>query len=192
MGSWALCRNSIDRGPQFLQIASNVAVLDAISALLNSGLPSHSWVHGSNLEKVGLRVKWPNDIWLRIEGEIGKLCGVLVEGRTQGDDVQIVLGIGINKKPTPALDYSMGWESLFGFEYEDIFPVIHASVASLLETHPLLPDCDYSDVLNSVYATMRFTISEGKPSVFGLDDKGGLRTPSGVVESTGEIEWSWI
>ena len=174
MGSWALCRNSIKRGPQFLQMASNVALLDTFSALLNSGLPSHSWIHGSRLEEVGLRVKWPNDIWLRNEGVIGKLCGVLVEGRTQGDDVQIVLGIGINKKPTPVLDDSMGWESLFDLEFEDIFPVIHASVASLLEHHPLLADCEHADVLNSVYSTMRFAISEGKPSVFGLDDKGGL------------------
>ena len=192
MGSWALCRNSIGRGPQFLQMAANVALLDSFSALLNSGLPSHSWVHGSSLEDVGLRVKWPNDIWLRNGGNIGKLCGVLVEGRTQGDDVQIVLGIGINKNPTPVLDYSMGWESLFHLEFEDVFPVIHASVASLLENHPLLTDCEHADVLNSVYATMRFAISEGEPLAFGLDKKGGLRTPSGVVESTGEIQWDWV
>ena len=192
MGSWALCKNSIESGPQFLQMASNVALLDSFSALLNSGLPSHSWVHGSSLEEVGLRVKWPNDIWLRNGGHIGKLCGILVEGRTQGDDVQIVLGIGINKKPTPVLDYSMGWESLFNLEFEDIFPVIHASVASLLETHPLLPDCEHADILNSVYSTMRSTISEGIPFVFGLDEKGGLRTPSGVIESTGEIQWDWV
>jgi hypothetical protein len=115
-----------------------------------------------------------------------------VEGRTQGDDVQIVLGIGINKKPTPVLDHSMGWESLFNLEFEDLFPVIHASVASLLENHPLLADCGHADVLNSVYATMRFTISEGKPLAFGLDETGGLRTPNGVVDSTGEIQWNWI
>ena len=149
-------------------------------------------MHGSSLEEVGLRVKWPNDIWLRNGEHIGKLCGVLVEGRTQGDDVQIVLGIGINKKPTPVLDYSMGWESLFNLEFEDLFPVIHASVASLLEIHPLLPDCEHADILNSVYSTMRSTISEGIPSVFGLDEKGGLRTPSGVIESTREIQWDWV
>ena len=192
MGSWALCGNSIERGPKFLQLASNVAVLDAFSALLNSGLPSHSWIHGSRLEEAGLRVKWPNDIWLRIGEEIGKLCGVLVEGRTQGDDVRIVLGVGINKQPTPMLDHSMGWESLFNLEFEDVFPVIHASVASLLENHPLLPDCEHADVLNSVYTMMRFTISEGDPLAFGLDETGGLRTPSGVVESTDEIQWNWI
>ena len=192
MGSWALCGDSIEWGPKFIQMASNVAILDAFSALLNSGLPSHSWIHGSSLEEVGLRVKWPNDIWLRNGRDIGKLCGVLVEGRTQGDDVQIVLGIGINKKPTPVLDHSMGWESLFNLEFEDLFPVIHASVASLLENHPLLADCGHADVLNSVYATMRFTISEGKPLAFGLDETGGLRTPNGVVDSTGEIQWNWI
>jgi len=191
MGSWVLGANSIEKGPQFLQMASNVALLDSFAALLNSGLPSHSWTHGSSLEGAGLRVKWPNDIWLRIGNDIGKMCGVLVEGRTQGDVVQIVLGVGINKKPTSLLDCTMGWASLFDLEFVDLFPVIHASVASLLENHPLLPDCNHEDVLNSVYATMRFTISEGAPLVFGLNEIGELRTPGGIVESTGEIQWNW-
>ena len=150
MGSWALCSNSIERGPQFLQMAANVALLDTFSALLNSGLPSHSWVHGSSLEDVGLRVKWPNDIWFRNGSVIGKLCGVLVEGRTQGDDVQIVLGIGINKKPSPALDYSMGWESLFHLEFEDIFPVTVGEIALSYDTGDTIEEFDVEFAVNNI------------------------------------------
>ena len=191
MGSWAICDNSIKCGPEFLQMAANVALLDTFSVFLNSGLPSHSWIHAANLEGHGLRVKWPNDIWLRKGDNIGKLCGVLVEGRTQGDDVQIVLGIGINKQPTPELDSSVGWSSLFDIGFEELLPVIHASVASVLEKHMLIPDCDKADLLGSVYATMRFTLCEGKPKAFGLDENAGLRTPASIVRTTGEIQWIW-
>ena len=62
MGSWLLSKKSIERGPEVVQLASTVAILDTFSILLNHGLPSHSWVHGSNLEARGFRVKWPNDI----------------------------------------------------------------------------------------------------------------------------------
>ena len=191
MGSWALCKNSINQSPEFLQMAANVAILDTFSTLLDSGLPSHSWVHGSSLEQFGLRVKWPNDIWLRNGGRIGKLGGILVEGRTQGDDVQIVLGVGINKEPTSELDLSIGWESLFEIEFDEFFPVIHASVASLLEKHELIPDCKKSDILNSVYSTMRMTLSEGRNLAFGLDEKGGLRAPESTIRTTGEFQWVW-
>ena len=191
MGSWALSGNSINQSPEFLQMASNVALLDAFSALLDSGLPSHSWVHGSTLEQFGFRVKWPNDIWLRKGGRIGKLCGILVEGRTQGDDVQIVLGVGINKRPNPELDLSIGWESLFEIEFDELFPVIHASVASLMEKHELIPDCKKSDILNSVYSTMRRTLSEGGPLAFGLDQNGGLRVPGSTIRTTGDVQWVW-
>lgn len=192
MGSWALSDKSINRGPEVVQLAATVAVLDTFSALLNLGLPSHSWVHGSELEACGLRVKWPNDIWLRSQDTIGKLCGVLVEGRTQGDDVQVVLGIGINRKSVPQLIESVGWNKLFPHTFEEIFPIIHASVASLLEVHPMVADSDEGCVFNTIYAMMRLTLAESRTQAFGLDSKGGLHTHAGIVRSTGEIQWEWI
>ena len=158
---------------------------------MNLGLPSHSWIHGSPLESCGVRVKWPNDVWLRKPTKLGKLCGVLVEGRTQGNDVQIVLGIGINRRGLPELAESIGWEELFTASLEEMLPVIHASVASLLEVHPPIGHCDRDEILSSIYASMRMTMSEGLPSAFGLDEKGGLRTDRGVVRTTGEIQWRW-
>tara|TARA_B110000438_G_scaffold259984_1_gene269750 strand:- start:3173 stop:4582 length:1410 start_codon:yes stop_codon:yes gene_type:complete len=192
MGSWALSPKSINRGPEVIQLAANVAVLDTFSALLDLGLPSHSWIHGSELEACGLRVKWPNDIWLRSQETIGKLCGVLVDGKTQGEAVQVVLGIGINRKPVPQLIEAIGWDKLFPHTYEEIFPIIHASVASLLEVHPMVADSDESDVFNTIYTMMRFTLAESKTQAFGLDPKGGLHTGAGIVRSTGEIQWDWI
>jgi len=192
MGSWAISEKSINKGSEFIQLAANVAVLDAIAAALNLGLPSHSWIHGSALEECGVRVKWPNDIWLRTQNGFGKLCGILVEGRTQGDDVQIVLGVGLNRKSVPQLIDSIGWDSLFPSTAEELLPMIHASVASVLEVHPMVVDSDVENLFNSLYSTMRCTLAEGHPRAFGLDDKGGLQTDSGIIRSTSEIQWEWI
>ena len=191
MGSWLLDKNSIERGPENIQLAATVAVLDTISVFTNHGLPSHSWIHGSSLETNGVRVKWPNDVWLRVDGKIGKLCGVLAEGRTQGEDMQIVLGIGINKTSVLELSESIGWNDLFSVSIDELIPVIHASVASLLEVHPMISDYDADSVLSSIFSSMRMTLSEGGPPAYGLDHLGGLRTHEGIVRTTGQIQWSW-
>lgn len=39
-----------------------------------------------------VRLKWPNDLML----DSGKLGGILVEGVTRGDDVYVIVGIGLN------------------------------------------------------------------------------------------------
>ena len=191
MGSWILDKNSIERGPENIQLASNLAILDTISVFTDHGLPSHSWIHGSALEACGIRVKWPNDVWLRTQEKIGKMCGILVEGRTQGEDVQFVLGIGMNRTSISELTESSGWSELFSESVEEVIPVIHASVASLLEVHPMINDYDSEAVLSSIFSSMRMTMSEGFPQSFGLDDLSGLRTRGGIVRTTGQIEWKW-
>jgi len=192
MGSWAISKDSIKRTPEMVQMASNVAILDTLSVGLNIGLPSHSWIHGSALERQGVRVKWPNDIWLRTSDHIGKLCGILVEGRTKGEDIQIVLGVGMNRNAVPQLEDSIGWDVLFPNSFEEIWPIIHASVASVLEIHPMVPNTDIENVFRSLYSSMRCTLNEGHPAVFGLDYKGGLRTEKGIIRSTSEIQWKWV
>jgi len=191
MGSWLLSKNSIERGPENIQLASTVAILDTLAVFMDLGLPSHSWVHGSALEDMGIRVKWPNDVWLRTSARIGKLCGILVEGRTQGDDAQIVLGIGMNRVSVAELAESIGWNELFPESIYELIPVIHASVASMLEIHPMIDDYDVDCVLSSIFTSMRMTLSEGFPTSYGLDDIGGLQTNEGVVRTTGEIQWNW-
>ena len=191
MGSWALCGNSINQSPEFIQMASTIAILDSLSATLYWGLPSHSWSHVSRLEEIGIRVKWPNDIWLRREDTFGTLCGILVEGKTQGDNVQLVLGIGMNRKPIVDLDKTAGWAALTPYSLEELLPIIHASISSLLEVHPLIAELNKEDVLNTIYAAMRCGFSEGTPVAYGLGDNGGLRTENGLVMSTHDIDWSW-
>tara|TARA_B100000459_G_C8588273_1_gene206589 strand:- start:309 stop:1775 length:1467 start_codon:yes stop_codon:yes gene_type:complete len=40
--------------------------------------------------------KWPNDILLKQDGKIGKVCGVLIESISKGNVSETVIGIGIN------------------------------------------------------------------------------------------------
>ena len=191
MGSWALDVNSIDRGPEFLQYAATIAVLDTISCFKKFGLPSHSWVHCSSLESVGIRVKWPNDIWLRTSDMIGKMCGVLVQGQTKGEDTCVALGIGLNQVHVPEVKHSIGWADLLDADLEEIIPVIHASVASTLECHPLIRELPSKDILNTVFAGMRMTFCEGNPQSFGLDTEGGLFGVDRIQRSNDGWSWNW-
>lgn len=48
---------------------------------------------------VDLEFKWPNDVMH--EGK--KLCGILAEARTRDGEMDVFLGIGVNRRPNPVL-----------------------------------------------------------------------------------------
>ena len=190
MGSWSLNPKSIEYGPEFLQYAASLSVMDTISVFKNLGLPSHSWTHCSALEDLGIRVKWPNDIWLRTPSKIGKICGILTQGRTKGDETRVALGIGLNQIEVPDVEHSIGWDTLFEADLDDLIPVLHASIASTLEIHELIKPISFDTVLSSVFAAMRMTFCEGEPTSFGIDTKGGLYGKNQTVRVS--ENWSWI
>lgn len=130
MGSWNLPPDSIGEGAEHLQLAAGIAILDALACGSHAGLPSH----GQPLS--GLRLKPPNDVLLGS----AKMAGVLAEGRTQGRRVEVVLGIGLNRIG-PATDVpTAGWSQLFDAEVAEVSTWLHASIASVLEIHPLVLD----------------------------------------------------
>ena len=47
-------------------------------------------------DKIKIIQKWPNDILLKQDGQVGKVCGVLVESISKGSVNETVIGIGIN------------------------------------------------------------------------------------------------
>jgi BirA family biotin operon repressor/biotin-[acetyl-CoA-carboxylase] ligase len=51
-----------------------------------------------------VRLKWPNDLYRDAPGGPAKAGGLLVEARTQGVLQRIVVGLGLNLEPGPALD----------------------------------------------------------------------------------------
>lgn len=194
MGSWNLSPDSISTGADHLQRAASIAVLDVLASVLELGLPSHSWAHCASLENLGLRLKWPNDIWLRTDAGHAKICGILAEGRTQGQDVRVVLGIGLNATGPGTNLLTAGWNDLVSIDVEQLTPILHASIASLLEVHPLVESIDRSEILATTHAAMRLTFMEGRARgerALGLDEEGRLLLPSGPIDSTEQVDWAW-
>ena len=192
MGSWNIHKNSIETGPWNIQMRGFISVLDTFSAIQNIGLPSHSWANCCEILQRGVRVKWPNDLWLRNGSDFGKLCGVIAESRSQGENMQIVLGIGINRFHTPSVEHSIGWDEFSNHNVDEMIPIIHASIASLFEDHPLVPAMQEEDVLSIAFCAMRMTFGEAAPQAFGLDSKGGLMLKEKTVHHTDEIVWKWV
>jgi BirA family biotin operon repressor/biotin-[acetyl-CoA-carboxylase] ligase len=57
------------------------------------------------LEKLGatgVRLKWPNDVLLEVEGGFAKLAGILIELSSDRRGVQTIIGIGLNLYAPPA------------------------------------------------------------------------------------------
>lgn len=73
-GASLLCSLVLRDAPPLLPLIAGVAVCDAIGE--------------------GARAKWPNDVLIGGEGRLGKVAGILVEGRPQ--ERWAVLGIGVN------------------------------------------------------------------------------------------------
>jgi biotin-(acetyl-CoA carboxylase) ligase len=95
-------------------------------------LPSAHWTNAGKIVVSGLEVRWPNDLW----HDGGKLAGVLVEGRQQGAELRVVLGIGVNGRPRQEDDFpTSSLEELVGEEVSqtEFCRVIDASVASHFE-----------------------------------------------------------
>ena len=174
-----------------MQYASMLSVLDVIAVFKNQGLPTHSWVYCSALEDEGVRVKWPNDIWLRTPKRIGKMCGILAQGLTKGDTTRLALGIGLNLAAVPEIEDSIGLETLFEVEMKDLVPVLHASIASTLEVHEMIKPICRDDIVRTVFSAMRMTFCEGEPRSFGLDADGGLLSVKQITRMSEDWNWSW-
>jgi biotin-(acetyl-CoA carboxylase) ligase len=52
--------------------------------------------HNHSPHSIQVIQKWPNDILLKQDGKIGKVCGVLIESISKGNVSETVIGIGIN------------------------------------------------------------------------------------------------
>jgi release factor glutamine methyltransferase len=197
MGSWNIGINSIDWFAENLQMAASVAIMDTISALLSLGLPSHSWRHSSDLMARGLFVKWPNDICLKSSHGISKIGGILAEGRTQGADHRVVLGIGLNATGPTTDILTAGWKDIAGLEQVElsqIVPILHASIASVLENHPQLLPQSFSNLMRSHYACMKMSFQNGTSKgnvAIGINKSGHLLLENMVMSNTEELDWKW-
>lgn len=205
-GSWALDLPD-DRQPGDigdLQLKAALSVAEAVACTLELPLTSTHWTHAAALSERGVAVRWPNDIWL----PSGKAAGCLVEGRQQGEQNSVVLGIGVNL-PTGASEQHefplAGLSQLEGFScgLEEFSRFLDASVASLFECNPVVPDASNTLIRRSLWALMTRWLADGRccrgkaeswGRPVGLDGGGGLRVvnPTGVMEcrDVAGLEWS--
>jgi BirA family biotin operon repressor/biotin-[acetyl-CoA-carboxylase] ligase len=80
-------------------------------------------------------LKWPNDVYIRAaNGGMAKAGGVLFEAVSQGRKHRLVLGIGVNSRPSSSGEFS-GLADL-GLEVDAValHSAVHAMVASLFES----------------------------------------------------------
>jgi BirA family biotin operon repressor/biotin-[acetyl-CoA-carboxylase] ligase len=77
----------------------------------------------------GIRLKWPNDLWLQDR----KLGGILVEAASMGGRSQVVVGVGLNICPRPADGLNTPPAAL-----QELWPALTAPAALALVACPLI------------------------------------------------------
>ncbi len=205
-GSWTLDSPDGEQpsGVGNLQLCAALATAEAISCTLELPLPSTHWTHAAALAKRGVAVRWPNDIWL----PSGKVAGCLVEGRQQGDQYSLVLGIGVNLPTGLGQQHEFPLAGLSELEDSscelDEFSIyLDASVASLFERNPMLPPISTTRIRRSLWALMSQWLFDGRcchepggqlNRPVGLSEDGTLQVDStfGVAEclEVAGLEWS--
>ncbi len=170
-GSW-IVEKSKSINPGLLQLAGGLAVLKSI-------------------DHCSLKIKWPNDILI----DNRKLSGILVEGRTSGEIISVVLGIGINMKPTTdSVDFEIAsLDEIIDINHHELDKLLHSNIASLLEKGDTLPPVNFNEIRNEVIYHMK---KLGKPiyrqekyDSFGLNDFGELILGENIVDDGEDVEW---
>ncbi|MDP6869414.1 MAG: 50S ribosomal protein L11 methyltransferase [Candidatus Poseidoniaceae archaeon] len=172
-GSW-IVSNSPDINPGFLQICGALAVINSIPV-------------------PGLNLKWPNDII--IDGR--KVCGILAESQSIGDNINVVLGIGINLKSSDDdFNFDAAYiDELIPCNAAIIDPIITAELASLIELRDDLPPINIEVIKNDA---LRRITGYGNPIYkgeeycdFSLDDSFRLVLGDDTIIDDGEtIKWN--
>ena len=91
--------------------------------------------------------KWPNDILLKQDGKISKVCGVLIESISKGDVTETVIGIGINLSKSenmPVYEIPAGFAKSLDKDINKttLQSEIDCRLAGLFEKHPSIPQAN--------------------------------------------------
>ena len=145
----------------------------------------------------GVRLKWPNDLWLAQTKGWAKLAGILIEtaisphapAHTSSDARYCVIGVGLNvqapQDPTLSTP-AVGWQSV---DAQANAPALLAQVgAPLLRDVLHFAQTGFAPLQNAFHARdalhgLHVTLSDGREGeALGVDDTGALRvrTSQGV------------
>ena len=156
-----------------------------------------------NVSNESVCLKWPNDLFVKDASNQRwrKTGGVLFEGKSQGENTRVVLGIGINTAEDA--NPTFGDLNMLGIDVrpEELHAMVHALVASLYET-PALNSNEVSFSFERLEQEVECGISYLGPvfyrgqecSFTGLTNSGVLvlGEPHLECEDPNELRWSNI
>ena len=129
--SWKI-GNSFDIPPNILQLICGVIVKQCLQQ------------HNQSADRIEIIQKWPNDILLKQDGKVRKVCGVLIESITKGDVTETVIGIGINlseSESMPVYKIPAGFAKSLNKDLNrtTLQSEIDCRLAGLFDQHPSIP-----------------------------------------------------
>ena len=129
--SWKI-GNSFDTSPNMLQLICGFIVKQSLKQYKKSD------------NSIQVIQKWPNDILLKQDGKISKVCGVLIESVSKGDVTETVIGIGINlarSENMPVYEIPAGFAKSLDKDINrtTLQSEIDCRLAGLFENNPSIP-----------------------------------------------------
>ena len=132
--------------------------------------------------EVPVSLKWPNDLIYQ-----GRKCGgILLESDTISNTIRIGVGLNKSEREIDGVLYS-GWDEFFpGKSSQDIFQIVDASIASLIDTTPQIPVSEKTTWKQQSWTSLSKNLSKGilaeydqqSVRIIGLDNKGELQSLS--------------
>ena len=170
-GSWVIAEG-VDINPGLIQLAGGLAFLNSI-------------------EDNRLKLKWPNDILY----ENRKICGILVEGRSMGNETKVIIGVGINLKGDEKFEEFeiASLDEISNISHDIIDTRLNIELSSLLEEKEGIPPVDFEGIKKQVHDLM---LDFGRPMFkgkiyqkFELNGRGELVLEGLTVDDGEEVEW---
>ena len=129
--SWKI-GNSFDTSPNMLQLICGFIVKQCLQQ------------HNQSPNGIQVIQKWPNDILLKQDCRVGKVCGVLIESISKGYITETVIGIGINLSKSenmPVYEIPAGFAKSLDKDINrtTLQSEIDCRLAGLFEQHPSIP-----------------------------------------------------
>ena len=170
-GSWIIAEGT-NINPGFIQLSGGLAVLNSIN-------------------DSRLKLKWPNDILY--DGR--KLCGILVEGKSMGEESKAIIGIGINLKGEEKIENFeiASLNEITDISFDEINARLNIELSSLLEEKEGLPPADFEEIRKQVHELM---VDYGRPKfkgkiyqTFELNECGELVLDGEIVNDGEDVDW---
>ena len=150
---------------------------------------------------LGLKIKWPNDIYF----EDKKLAGILMESNIHNGEQYVLIGVGVNYKFLNQIEIDAPWTDLSKIvknlpDFQYLAASLINNIISMSDDfqvnglRTLLSHWDDYDMLKGVLIKTRESSQEFQGKLDGITDQGALRvlTEDGVKELFSSMHIEYI